>query len=167
MDLSLKVAELEDKVHSQDRINSYLMDQLNSFESKIQSIASRGATPGRQGIDNVNASEILNRMVLLEEQVKIETRQKFEVQERLQHAENAYLEMQQYLQTQQTETDLQTVKTALQENLANGQIEKVKNKEKNQALFGEVVRIGEQTEQTVKFLKELALGTEKKMKELE
>ena len=143
------------------------MDQLNSFESKIKSMASRGGTPGRGGIDSVNASEILNRMVLLEQQVQSEQRQKFEVADRLQHAENAYLEMQEYLKTQQTEAEIQKVKSALQENLATGQIEKVKNKEKNQALFTEVVRIGEQTEQTVKFLKELALGTENKMKELE
>ena len=143
------------------------MDQLNSFESKIKSIGSRAATPGRGGIDSVNASEILNRMVLLEQQVQSEQRQKFEVADRLQHAESAYLEMQEYLKTQQTETEIQTVKSALQQNLASGQIEKVKNKEKNQALFTEVVRIGEQTEQTVKFLKELALGTENKMKDLE
>ncbi len=80
MDLSLKVAELEDKVHSQDRINTYLMDQLNQFESKLQNLASRGKPGSRGGgIDSVNASEILNRMVLLEEQVKSEARQKYEV----------------------------------------------------------------------------------------
>jgi hypothetical protein len=32
----MKVAMLEDKLTSQDRINTYLMDQINGFEMKLQ-----------------------------------------------------------------------------------------------------------------------------------
>jgi hypothetical protein len=84
-------------------------------------------------------------------------------------AEQRNGELQQYVKTtlKQTETELSQMREILHDKLGEDQLTHIKNKEKNVALFNEVVRLGQEFEKQGAQLQQLSLATETKIQSIE
>lgn len=67
----------------------------------------------------------------------------------------------------QAETELTQMRQIITEKFGEDQLVHVKNKEKNSALFNEVVRIGQEMEKQVAETQQLSVGSESKFQALE
>ena len=76
--MGARLLQFEKKQADQERLNSYIIEQINSLDNRISR-----PTDVRAGLTDVNVNEILNRMVVMEDQIRADDKIKFELQERL------------------------------------------------------------------------------------
>jgi len=159
-DLAARISTLEQKNQEQERFNSYLMEQLNKFESKIGRTYSRGAS--RSNVD-------YERLENLEADLRKQEKDHQELQQRIRQVFNNYKYVDSTMKgmQRQEDTELSQIRNMFQDKFTQDQKLHDKHKEKSKVLFGELVRIGEQQDKSKEFLQSLSVSLENRLATLE
>jgi len=160
-----KLLDLEMKLQDQERFNSFIMEQFNGLETKFQKLLARGVMegPGRR------SEEGELRIALLEEQLKKSERTVGQLQSYVHSMASGHTELGSMVSglQRQEDSELTQIRSLIQEKITVESREAIKNKEKAQALFGEVVRLGEQQERNSDVLQKIGSVFEQRIQTLE
>ena len=158
-DLSMKVAHLEDKLKQQDRVNNYLMDQLNRFETSIQQFQAKGSM---SAFDE-------KRLEMLEQENKRQEQEVRRLEEKISKSYGEYKGVDSKIRglQRQEENELGQLRSIMQDKFQEDHKIHLKNKEKSQVLFSELVRLGESGEKNTELMQNLSVTMEQRIATLE
>lgn len=163
-----RFVEVEMKWQDQERFNSFILEQFNGLEAKFQKLLARGVIEGplRRGDEG---GETGLRLALLEEQLKKSERTVSQLQSYVQSTVHGHAELGSMVSglQRQEDSELTQIRALIQDKISSESREAVKNKEKAQALFGEVVRLGEQQERNADVLQKIGSVFEQRIQTLE
>lgn len=160
-----RLLDVEGRLQDQERFNSFIMEQFNGLETKFQKLLARGVMdgPGRRSDDG----EL--RIALLEEQLKKSERTVGQLQAYVHSMASGHTELGSMVSglQRQEDSELTQIRALIQEKITTESKETIKNKEKAQALFGELVRLGEQQERNSDVLQRIGSVFEQRIQSLE
>lgn len=158
MDIPTKLLYVEEKLKDQERINSYIIDQMNKYESSFQKVYSRGGSK----IDT-------DKLYDLEEDVKKQQLEMIRFKSDIENIVSSYTDVNFKVKgiQRQEDVELTQIRSMIQDKLSEDHKTHIKNKEKSQVLFGEVVRLGELNEKMNEFLQNLSLTVESRVSQIE
>eukprot|EP00357_Protocruzia_adherens_P000537 CAMPEP_0114981866 /NCGR_PEP_ID=MMETSP0216-20121206/5778_1 /TAXON_ID=223996 /ORGANISM="Protocruzia adherens, Strain Boccale" /LENGTH=1008 /DNA_ID=CAMNT_0002343577 /DNA_START=148 /DNA_END=3174 /DNA_ORIENTATION=- len=181
----LRTNEMESKVTHHQRMIMTLVEQVRKLEGQVNHIDGKHQFQYDQDRDarlklendlratsdysKFSAQEVLNRLAQLEESAKRDEGLKLELREKLRNAELNQKELMGYIKNMEKSEDseLSQMRLLLQEKASEDHSSNVKQKEKANVLFGEVVRLGEQHEKSAEFLQSLSVTVESRLQTLE
>lgn len=165
--------DLDMKFEQQERMINYLISQINTMESTVQSLNRKTQSivdqerDARSKLENTvryssdqqlfGIQEVMQKIKFLEDQVLREEKNKLETRDRLRIADENNRELMNFIKSIQTQSDaeLTQMRAFLQEKLNEDHIGGIKQKEKSTVLFNEVVRLGQEYEKQIEFLQSL------------
>lgn len=165
--------------------NKYISEQIGVLEEQIRSIAkrqslfieeeraNRGRADNSIKISNdqlsLTIAELTQKISGLEAEIRRGEQVNEDLNDKLRSVEQNNKEMQVFMKTvqSQTENELTQMREIVNEKFGEDQVIHVKNKEKNVALFNEVVRLGQETEKIGEAQRGVEKVIEVKISELE